>query len=325
MIKVSNGRVKIWRHCRNAHYYKYVENIEPKKKKAALVKGSIIHDMIDAWLKGKDWKSVLEVYNGLYDQLFKEEQEEYGDIINDMSRVMQGYTDKWQNEKLECLETEKEIELELVPGRIKLTGVIDRIYKDHKDRIWLGESKSFKRALPKEEIRFTDLQTTLYYWAAPLVDLPQPYGIMWDYIRAKPPTIPELLKKGGLSKAKKIDTTYDVYLQAIQNNGLEVTDYAEILEELRTKPDNFYRRVYRPAPDTLVKPLIRDFKESAIEIEILGETSRTRHLTRDCGWCDYYSLCQAELRDMDTNYIRKADYQERRSKDESKETEEEDN
>jgi len=323
MLEVSNARIKVWRKCRNAHYYKYVENIEARKKKAPLMKGSIIHDMINAWVRGESWGKVLKQYQKDYDKLFQEEKDEYGDIINDLKTIMEGYIKKWENLDIEYLETEKEIEVELIPGRIMLVAVIDRIEKDSKNRIWLGETKSFKQSLPKEEIRFTDLQTTLYVWAAPQAGLPSPFGVSWDYIRTKPPTIPDLLKKGGLSKAKKIDTTYEVYLQTLKEHELDPSNYADILEDLRTRPDTSYRRVYRPAPNNLIGPLLRDFKESALEIEALGDTSRVRHLTRDCGWCDYYSICQAELRGLDTDYIRKIEYQERRKKDESKKAEEE--
>ncbi len=329
MIKVSNSRVKTWRRCPNAHYYKYVEKLEPKKKKAALMKGSMIHDMIEAWVNGDDWRRALREYEKQYDKLFLEEKEEYGDIINDMMVVMHGYVAFWEKNELEYIEqegvrTEHPLEVELIPGRVLFTGVIDRIGRDKKDRVWLVESKSFKKNLPKEEIRVSDLQTTLYYWGAPKCGFPEPHGVMWDYIRSKPPAIPELLKKGGLSKRKNIDTTYETYLAAIKHHGLEVSDYAEILENLKTKPNGYYRRTYRPAPKKLVNILLNDLKSTALEIEALGETLRTRHLSHDCGWwCNYYSLCQAELQGLDTDFLRKKEYQERSDPNESQEDKEE--
>jgi len=327
LLKVSNSKIKTWRRCPNSYYYKYVEKIEPKKKKAALMKGSIIHDMIEGWLNEDDWESPLKKYKKEYDKLFKEEKDEYGDIINDMQTVMTGYVNRWKDEELDYIErngvrTEHEIEVDLVPGRIILTGIIDRIGIDQRDRVWYVESKSFKQKLPKEDIRYADLQTSIYSWGGPLAGLPEPTGIMWDYIRSKPPTIPELLKKGGLSKAKKIDTTYEVYLQEIRRHGLEVQDYADILEDLRTRPDSYYRRMYRPHPKEMIKPLLRDLKQSALEIEALGETSRVRNLNRECGWCDYNSVCMAELKGLDSEFIKQKDYKERRKEDESKETKE---
>ena len=323
MITISNSKAKTWRKCRNAYYYKYIEKIVPRRKAAPLVKGSIIHEMDEAWTNGGDWREVLKKYAKEYKKLFLEEQEEYGDIINDMEKVMLGYIAKWKGKDLTYIEkdgraTEHPIEVDLAPGII-LTGYIDKIGVDQRNKVWLTEKKSFKRGLPKEDVRFTDLQTTIYYWAAPHCGFPQPHGIMWDYVRSKPPVVPELLKKGGLSKRKNIDTTYEVYLAAIKEHKFDPADYKEILDDLKHRPDSFYRRIYLPPPKSLVKSLLEDLKQTAREIEALGEVSRIRTITRDCGWCDYYSLCQAELRGLDTDFIRQKEYQERRDENESKE------
>lgn len=325
MLKISNARAKAWRKCRNFHYYKYVEDIEPRKKAAPLVKGSMLHDMDDAWLNGRNWREVLVEYKRKYDKLFIEEREEYGDIIPDMETIMLGYIKKWEKHDLDYVEkdgskTEHRLEVEFIPGKVMFVGIIDRMGYDNKGKLWLVEKKSFKQKLPKEEVRFTDLQTTLYYHFAPLCGFPKPYGVMWDYVRAKPPAVPQLLKKGGLSKRKNIDSTYETYLAAIDDRGLDGEDYADILENLKTKPDNFYRRVYRPRPDTIVLPLLRDLRETALEILFLGETTRARNLTTDCGWCGYYSLCQAELRGLDAEFIRQREYKERSDKIESQES-----
>jgi len=327
MLKISNAKAKTWRRCPNAYHYKYIENIEPRKKKPALLKGSMIHEMIDAWRNGEDWEEVLQKYQEEYDKMFIEEKEEYGDIIADMGRVMQGYVNHWGGRDLKYIEvngsaTEHHIEVELIPNRVLFTGVIDRIGVDKKNRVWLTETKSFKKKLPKEDIRMSDLQTVLYYWAAPKCGFPTPDGVMWDYVKTKPPTIPEELKRGGLSKKKNIDTTYETYLAAIEYYELEVSDYADILEDLRSRPNDFYRRVYRPTPDKLIDVLLKDLKETALVIEAVGDKVRTRHLSFDCGWsCNYNSLCQAELQGLDTDYLRSKEYQERRDPDESKEVE----
>ena len=315
MFKVSNSKVKVWRKCRNAYYYKYIENIVPARKSPPLIRGSIIHEMDEAWIEHGEFESVLKKYEKEYKKMFIEEQQEFGDIIGDMRMIMEGYIKKWKGKDLKYLEregtrTEHWLEFPLVPG-ILFTGKIDKIGQDQKKRVWLVEKKSFKKSLPKEEIRFTDLQTTLYYWAAPLCGFPKPMGIMWDYVRAKAPAIPEPLKNGSLSKKKSIDTTYEVYLAAIKELGLDPKDYKDILDQLKHQTDKFYRRIYLPAPHALVEPLLVDLKQTALEIRELGEISRVRTLTRDCGWCDYYSLCQAELRGLDTEFIRKKEYKER--------------
>lgn len=278
------------------------------------MKGSIIHEMDEAYTDGKSWEDVLDRYQREYDKLFLEEKEEYGDIISDMKRIMEGYISKWSADDLKYIKkkdkrTEHLLEVDLIPGKVVLVGKIDKIGVDKMGRVWLVEKKSFKK-LPKEEVRFSDLQTTIYYWAAPQCGFPIPDGIMWDYVRSKPPAIPPLLKNGQLSKRMGIDTTFSTYLDEVCKLGLSPDYYSEILQHLKEKPDNFYRRIFLPAPDSLVVTLIKDLKETALEIRALGET-RSRNLSRDCSWCGYYPLCQAELRGLDAKFIRSREYKER--------------
>jgi len=58
-------------------------------------------------------------------------------------------------------------------------------------------------------------------------------GIIFNLVRAKLPTVPQVLKSGGLSKAKSIDTDVDTYLQAIKDNRLNPNDYVDILNHLK--------------------------------------------------------------------------------------------
>ena len=317
MLKISNSKAKTWRRCQNSYYYKYILNLEPKKKSAALVKGSMIHDMDDAWLNGKDWKKVLDSYQTEYDKLFREEQEEYGDIINDMRTIMENYISFCQDDGLEPVKingrfSEHEADIELIPNKVIFTFKVDKIIKDGKGRVWLGEKKSFSRGIPKEEIRVSDLQTTLYYWAVQHLEWCNPQGVMWEYVSSKPPSIPKLLKGDmSLSKAMNIRSTYETYLAEIKKHGFSPKDYQGILDDLKARPNQFFRRIYKKAPDKLVEPLLRDLKNTAYEILEMGEILRTRNLTRDCNWCGYYSLCQAELWGLDAEFILQREYKER--------------
>jgi len=311
-IRISNARVKSWRRCRCLHYYKYVLDIEKKKPSRPLVMGKMIHALKEAIIEGVPLRKALKPFKKEYEKMFLEEKEEYGDIINDVYEIMANYKDYYSDEELEYVEIDgkKSEHHFIVPlnSDINLEFVIDAIAEDPQGRKWIQETKSFKK-MPKEEVRFTDLQTTIYYEGLKILgyDL---HGIIWDYIRSKPPAVPDELKDGGLSKRKNIDTTYAVYLNEIIDRGLDPNDYADILEGLVGREDQFFRRIYMPPPDTIVKPLLKDLMETAYEISYLGD-SKIRSLTWECSRCDYYSLCQAELRGLDTEYIIKSEYKER--------------
>lgn len=54
---------------------------------------------------------------------------------------------------------------------------------------------------------------------------------------------------------------------------------------------------------------MEDTTSTAIEILNHGHQLKDRNLGRDCSWCSYKSICQAELMGLDVDYIIKADYE----------------
>jgi len=338
VLIVSHSRIKLWRSCRYAHHLRYNERLEKKRPAIQLVRGKIIHACLEARINGKDWRPIIDEYEKEYNRLFPEEKEIYGDLPNDLRRLMEGYEEEWADEELTYLEKDgKRAEFEFyVPltfapedidqktgeALILFHGVIDTVARDKDKRVWVVEHKSHKK-IPSESVRFTDIQTTLYYWVAPQIGFPQPDGILWDYIRTKSPAIPELLSSGRLSKRKNIDTTWQVYYQTILEHGLDPNDYQDILEELKSR-ESFYKRVYFPPPKSIVKPLVSDLYETAKEIQALGKVSKARNITFNCERCSYYPICQAELRGLDSEFVKKAEYKLRgEEKDESIEASEE--
>jgi len=312
MLRVSHSKIKAWRRCRFAYSQKYIHNLVPRRKKRALLMGGYIHDGIEAITKGENWEAVVDRCCEEYDKMFIEEKVEIGNIPEDLDRILRGYERKYKRDKLKYLGSEIEFTVPLIPGVAELTGRIDGVVEDKRKRKWLKETKSFSKDMPQEEVRLTDQQTVVYCWAIPQLGLPEPQGVMWDYVRSKPPTLPQQLKAGGLSKAKKIRTNYHTYLEEIKRLGLKKKDYADILDELKDRPDEWYHRIYLPARPHMIDILIKDWKEAAWEIYYLEGTSQSRSINWDCSRCDYYPICRAELQDLDTEYIIKKEYKERR-------------
>lgn len=334
---ISYSRVKVWRRCPREHFYRWVLKLEKKKPPIQLVRGKILHELMEARIEKQDWKPIFEKYEKEYAKLFIEEQEEFGDIPGDIRKIFTGYVQKYENDRLKYLEfpvmqkqedgskitvlkhAEIPAEFELFPGA-KFKLVLDSLAEDTQGNIWIVEHKSHKK-LPDDEVRLSALQAILYVWALPKAGLPRPVGILWDYLRTKAPVVPEQLKTGGLSKRKNIDTTYQVYLEEINRLGLNPEDYRDILNLLRVKQDNFYRRNYFPAPSQYtIDQVVADFLASAHEIVEQGRTKKTRALSPfTCRQCSYASLCRAELMDLDPEFIARRDYKVKGSKEELEE------
>lgn len=312
MFVVSWSRLKTWRRCHKQYQYKYVEKLARRKPKLPLIRGSILGEMINMHaIKGgrKTPEDVLMKYHRQYRKLFREEKEMYGDIIGECRRIFEGYARAYKDDPLQMVRTEALVTVDL-GSDIRFIGYVDKIAKDKRGLLWVLDHKTHK-AIPNEDARFQDLQLVFYVWA-----WNEQYpneavsGIIWDYLRTKPPAIPELLKNGELSQRANIDTDYVTYLRAIKDNKLDPDDYADILKQIKRREGGFFRRVQLPHPSTkMIEQIVKEAKDTAIEMRNLGGVLVDRNMTRDCPHdCDMFEICQAELRGLDANFIRKAHY-----------------
>lgn len=321
MPTYSYSRVKTWRRCHKAHDYKYNQRLTKKRKNVRLFRGEILHEMLNAralnLLHPKAGKStpeqILSKYAKKYRVLLKQEKEMYGDLIEDIRRIFDNYQRFYTEDEYEVLASEEPV-LTTIRDDIKFVGYTDKRVKDAEGRMWIKDHKTVKN-LPDDDSRFSDYQLILYPWAWNRENGGKEVsGIIWDYIRTKPPTIPEQLKDGSLSQRANIDTDYFTYLAEINRLELNPKGYKEILKSLKEKRNTFFRRIVLPTPSKKTTEIVvNDFRASVSEIESLSKTSagQIRSMSYDCKTCEFYQLCQAEIRDLDSDFIRKVDYVEK--------------
>lgn len=313
MLKVSNSRVKLWRRCRFAHHCKYNMKIVRKRKGVNFSVGGMVHGCLDKLTKGKNWKLVISKQQKVYNKLFEEEQALYAEVLPLCKGMMDGYEKFYKEDSMELEYIETEIRLQFpITDDIMFDGYVDNLVKDMRNRIFIMEHKTCK-TIPEESVRSSDIQTVLYNWALPqATKYKKVSGVIWDYLRKKVPSVPEELKKGGLSKNSRIDTTHEIYLKAIKDNGLKVSDYKDMLVMLKEKNTKFFRRITLPFQSNMIDTVVEDFKRSAIEIKYIGEKDKQRNLRYDCNnMCDYYSYCMADLSGLDTEHVLNREYKEK--------------
>jgi hypothetical protein len=315
VLQVSHSRIKSWRRCQMQHHYRYVQKLRKIKKGIALYVGTGIHAMLEAQTLRGDWKPEMTAFRKEFDKLFKEEIAELGDVPGTIEGVVHGYINKYQNDGLSYIPRHRKARAEIkmivdLDSRTRFLGFIDKFPQDTEGRNWIMDHKSCK-SIPDEPQRFADLQLLFYTWLAPQLGYPKPDGVIWDYIRKKAPAIPDTLKAGGLSKAAKIDTTYEVYMETVDKvlGPKARPDYEDFAQSLKGKEEKFYRRIYLPTPNQrMVDNVVRDVISSAEEIRQAGPMAQVRNMTKDCSFCSYYSICQAEVRGLDSEFIRKTEY-----------------
>jgi hypothetical protein len=322
VFETSHSKTKLARRCMKAYEYRYLQKLKRRVKSRALIVGSLFHSCLEMYFReGYYLPAIVEWKQGEFKKMFAEEQALHKDVIPLAKTVIRGYISNWKLLDLKMVWVEKEFRTEIFPG-IWLVGKIDGLAKDGRRMRWLVEHKSCKK-MPGEEVRIYDTQVLLYAGVLPSMGEDPVNGVIWDYLRTKLPTKPELLVRGGLSVAKSIDTTREVYLREINKHGLDPDGYRDILEHLDTKRDQFFRQVKLPMSKTMGDSILEELITTShmliwVESEYkAGRNHCTRNLTRDCSWCDYNTLCHAELRGEDTEYLLKHDYIVR-SKDEEK-------
>jgi hypothetical protein len=318
MPTYSYSQIRTARRCMKAHDYKYNQRLQRKRKKVTLFRGEILHEMLNARATRKLYpksptpspEKILDRYSKKYRILFREEREMYGDIIGDLRRIYEGYERQYKEDEYEVLSSE-ECVITTIKDDVKFVGYIDKRVQDREGTIWIKDHKTCK-SIPDDEARFADYQLILYLWAWNRENSgKEASGLVWDYIRTKPPAIPEPLKNGELTKRANIDTDYFTYRSEIDRLKLDPKEYKGLLKSLKEKKSTFFRRRVLPAPPKrMIERIVNDFRTSVIMIEALRHTDagQVRSMAYDCNGCEFFDLCQAELRDLDSDFIRKTQF-----------------
>jgi RecB family exonuclease len=319
MPTVSYSEVSSFRRCQKAWEYNYKTGLKRQRKGIRLFKGEILHEMLNAYINaklvkgfiGKDPWDVLAGYAEKFKDYFEEEKERYGDIIGDCGVIFEGYLRKYRHDPLRYEKSEAPVYFDIT-GNLRFAGFIDKIAVDAQDRRWIVDHK-FLSSIPTGEDRFSELQLLLYVWAWGKANPDIPIdGVLWDYARSKAPTKPEVLKNGALTQRKNLDCDSFTYMRTIAENNLNPNDYVEMLKHLEGKENSFFERVFLPKPtDALVGEVVEDFLATAADIQIArkkGARCARSMSPFNCSSCEFRSLCEAEVRGHDTDFVIKADY-----------------
>lgn len=303
---ISYSKLKDWKFCKQLYYYRHVEELRPRRKSKALYMGSILHDMLKAFNEGDEWEKILRNYEKEFNRLFIEEQEDLGDIIGNAERIMMGYIRKW-GKKLPFISVEEKMTgIEFIKGTnltIKTDGVVEN------NGLWLIEHKSTKK-FSADQLSLFNPQGILYLWGLRQLGM-KIKGIIWDYIRTKPPTIPRILNNGTVSRKASIDTDYDTYYDTIVASGNEPKEYQDMLDMFKNQGEVFYKRSVLVIPEPTIKLVIADLKQTAMEISRLQNYPTRNINTMICRGCQFRRLCEATLYNVDVEFIKKKDFRRR--------------
>jgi ribosomal protein L17 len=298
-VSLSNSKIRTYQRCAKKYSYRYVENLQPKRKDLPMERGVWLHELLEAHYKGKNWRQALLRLTKEFQGLFDEERQMFGDLPGEVERIFKAYLRYWDDSEWEIIDVERDFKIK-VKGRV-YKGRIDGIVRD-KMGVWILEHKTTK-TLPRDAPRIIDPQSTLYNLALRSMGL-EGSGTIHNFLRTKPPSEPRVLVKGGLSV--RCDTDYKTYLAAIRREELDPEDYVDVLRKLK-KQEKFFRRFRVTWKKTALKSMFEDY--SAIGDEIDSKTVFARSISKMCERdCPYFRICQIELEGGDAERVKRMEF-----------------
>lgn len=314
-MRVSNSKVKTYRRCPKKYEFKYVMGLKPRAKTVQLERGSWIHDLLMHHYDGEDWKARHKELTKEFYSLFEEEREELGDLPTECARIMRAYLRyyKREDERYRVVDSELD-EIITLPNGLELNIIIDLIVEDIVDGgLWIWDHKT-RKSFGDSDSMDLDPQLTLYHWGVEYMGYTPLRGAVYNELRTKAPTIPQMTQKGHLSRRMDVDTTPEVYMAAIRKHGLNAADYSAILLHLAKQKDKFFRRTKIPKDPPMVKTMMKELVQSAQQIQADEAKSRfPRTFDQSCRWqCEYKDLCLTQLHGADIDSLIKVNFQRRK-------------
>lgn len=306
-MQLSNSKVKTYRRCPNQFRYKYPMKLRPKAKKIHLEKGTWCHALLQAHYEGKYWKKVHKKLTKEFNNLPDYVREELGDLPGDCLRIMRGYFRQYPDDlqRYRVIDAEMD-EVITLPNGLRLNIIVDLVLEDLIEGGLCFWDHKFRGKLGDPSDMMLDPQLTLYFYGLERLGFKDMRYGLYNEVRTKIPTVPKLLVRGGLSKAKNIDTDIYTYMREIKRHDLDPDDYSEILNHIATNEETrFFRRTPIPKDQPVLRTTMKELVDTAIEIQRAEREDRyPRSFDHSCKYsCDYKDLCIAELHGADIKSI----------------------
>jgi hypothetical protein len=226
-----------------------------------------------------------------------------GDLPRECARLMVSYLwhyaaapdHGWKVHEVEFL-----IECELPDGAL-YRGKVDMLV-ENRYGLWIVDHKTHL-SLPSLHFRLLDAQSALYLWAA-LRRKMNVQGFIWNYVRTKPPTVPQLLKSGDRLSKRAIDTDYPTFVRALKKYELDPAPYRDqlaVLKSHRWQPDvtqtsPFFQRHILEKGDRMLARVASEAYHTHTRMREYDFDMAERVTDRSCEFqCAYNRLCSTEL------------------------------
>ena len=335
MISVS--QLQTFLSCRKKWEYGYIENLTPRVERPYLSIGKLCHKGMQTAMQYK-WEHgneigfcrekalaaaliAMESEHAEYirnNTFLQEEMRDIEQIIVDAENVFEQAFWEFDIDKYDVLTLQKDgkpipaLELHFVvpcPPTKGMHGYIDSILIEKTTGfVWCTDYKFRKSLSPDSEEEF-NIQNAVYSYACSKMGINITGTMTWQHINT-PAAEPLLLQSGNVSRAK-IKTTWDRYEAFCVEHNIDPEPYREEMQE-KLSDIEWFRPTYEYRNEETVKRIWEQCVTpvaTSIRTSLSDKVKKFRSLYPwNCKMCQYQSLCQSELRDYDSSYIKSTEY-----------------
>ncbi|MFQ5647508.1 MAG: PD-(D/E)XK nuclease family protein [bacterium] len=170
MMKTTQSLWSNFRNCRRKCKIRTLDKLVPNQKEKCLSFGSVIHEALETWHGGYDFKPVLTCIDNAYPQKIANADQKRDWHL--ATAMMKGYIGRYPSEEFQVIALEKVFEGPIVnplTGKTSrsfyLAGKVDGIIRYPDGSYWLLEHKTASQITPDYiERLWVDFQIALYSW-----------------------------------------------------------------------------------------------------------------------------------------------------------------
>lgn len=310
-MNISYSRFSSYLRCPYAHYLGYIENLKLNRPLRPLQFGGDFHKLLE--MRGDKEKLKLarkEIEDTFY-ELPASWQNDLGEnYLEDLNLIFGDYQRVYKKARLPDVTEQKfEIQIGKFKGEsVNFVGIIDELYINDNNKISIGEHKTFTQK-PDMTTLHMNTQKCLYAKAVYIQKGILPQEVIWDYIHSRPAKEPIWLEKSGrFSSAASKDITPYSWLRGCNRQNIEDEEIRKMCNNYKHNLSNFYFRVTQEFHPKMVDSIWDGFSYTCKDIARNGCKNKTKNITRDCHWCSYKEICNAEMTGGDREYVIKKDY-----------------
>ena len=336
---VSVSQINTFLACRRRWHYAYREGLRQRRERDYLTVGKLCHAGMEAamrarWYRDRDsdqcdlkylqwigriaiqdmWGDYMRVTDFLDEEL-PEQEELLARALDVFSEALEEFDPlRWlpitvvrDGEPIPALELPF-----CVPcaGSEGLHGYIDAVLRDlETGQTWCVDYK-FRRTLAADDDERFNLQNAVYMMACRQMGIGVAGTMTWQRYNA-PSAVPKFNRDGSVSRSR-IRCTWTRFRRFLEEAGLDPADYGDM--EGKLADVEMCRATREVRSDEMIDLVWEHVVEAAAtEIGLIHGSLSSVLCTPSmdpwtCRLCSFQSLCQAELRGYDADYVRETEY-----------------